>query len=138
MSRPKQSKRVIRNHLFSMRLSDIELDLLRIKSKDAGMSASELMRRNGLLRPLPRRSTKISLQIYLQLGRIGNDLNQLVELTNTAIGTGCTPSINLALLEELLDVLHRCRREIAQVDTHGERDFEEGDEDYDDWETDEG
>ncbi|BAY67108.1 plasmid mobilization relaxosome protein MobC [Calothrix sp. FACHB-156] len=137
MPHRKQSKRLVRNHLFSLRLSDIELDLLRIKSIDAGMSASELMRRNGLLRPLPKRLSKISLQTYWELGQIGNNLNQLVKATNTAIKMGRTPPANPELLEELLSVLHQCRRDIAQVDTEEDNDWEEEEED-DDWEADEG
>jgi hypothetical protein len=139
MSRRKQSKRLIRNHLFSLRLSDIELDLLRIKSLDAGMSASELMRRNGLLRPLPKRLSKISLQTYWELGQIGNNLNQLVKATNIAIKMGRTPPANPELLEELLEVLHQCRRDIAQFDTEEDNDWEEEEEEEsDDWEADEG
>ncbi|WP_416235802.1 plasmid mobilization protein [Nostoc sp. UHCC 0252] len=136
MANRKQSKKLVRKHLFSMRLSDIELDLLRIKSVDAGMSASELMRRNGLLRPLPKRLSKISLQTYWELGQIGNNLNQLVKVTNTAILRGRTPPANPQLLQELLEVLHQCRRDIAQADTE-ETDWDEEDEE-DDWEADEG
>ncbi|MEH2031983.1 MAG: plasmid mobilization relaxosome protein MobC [Nostoc sp.] len=84
MANRKQSKALIRNHIFPVRLSDIELDMIRIKSQDAGMSASELMRRNALMRPLPKRLSKISLQTYWELGQIGNNLNQLVKATNTA------------------------------------------------------
>lgn len=137
MANRKQSKRVVRKHLFSLRLSDIELDLLRIKSVDASMSASELMRRNGLLRPLPKRLSKISLQTYWELGQIGNNLNQLVKATNTAILRGRTPPANPELLQELLEVLHQCRRDIAQADTE-ETDWSEEEEEGDDWEADEG
>ncbi|MBW4565799.1 MAG: plasmid mobilization relaxosome protein MobC [Mojavia pulchra JT2-VF2] len=134
----KQSKRLVRKHLFSLRLSEIELDLLRLKSADAGMSASELMRRNGLLRPLPKRLSKISLKAYWELGQIGNNLNQLVKATNTAIKMGRTPPANPELLEELLEVLHQCRRDIAQVETE-DNDWEEEEEDNeDDWQADEG
>jgi hypothetical protein len=121
-----------------MRLSDIELDLLRIKSRDAGMSASELMRRNGLLRPLPKRLSKVSLQTYLDLGQIANKLNQLVELTNTAIKIGSSPPADPQLLEELLQLLHRCRRDIAEVDIEGDNDWDEEEDDNHDWEADEG
>lgn len=131
----KQSKRLVRKHLFSLRLSEIELDLLRLKSADAGMSASELMRRNGLLRPLPKRLSRISLKAYWELGQIGNNLNQLVKATNTAIKMGRTPPANPELLEELLEVLHQCRRDIAQVETE-DNDWEE--ENEDDWQADEG
>lgn len=137
MANRKQSKRLVRKHLFSLRLSDIELDLLRIKSLDAGMSASELMRRNGLLRPLPKRLSKISLQTYWELGQIGNNLNQLVKATNTARKMGRTPPANPELLQELLEVLHQCRREIAEADTESD-DWEEEEEEGDDWEADEG
>jgi hypothetical protein len=136
MANRKQSKRLVRKHLFSLRLSDIELDLLRIKSLDAGMSASELMRRNALMRPLPKRLSKISLQTYWELGQIGNNLNQLVKATNIAIKMGRTPPAKPELLQELLELLHQCRRDIAQADTE-ETDWEE-EEEGDDWEADEG
>lgn len=136
MANRKQSKRLVRKHLFSLRLSDIELDLLRIKSLDAGISASELMRRNGLLRSLPKRLSKISLQTYWELGQIGNNLNQLVKATNIAIKMGRTPPANPELLQELLEVLHQCRRDIAEADT--ESDNWEEEEEGDDWEADEG
>jgi hypothetical protein len=133
MANRKQSKRVVRKHLFSLRLSDIELDLLRIKSLDAGMSASELMRRNALMRPLPKRLSKISLQTYWELGQIGNNLNQLVKATNTALKIGRTLPADPQLLRELLELLHQCRRDIA-LDDVDDDDSEE--EEEDDWEAD--
>ncbi|MBD2303172.1 plasmid mobilization protein [Nostoc sp. FACHB-190] len=132
----KQSKRLVRKHLFSLRLSEIELDLLRLKSADSGMSASELMRRNGLLRPLPKRLSKISLKTYWELGQIGNNLNQLVKATNTAIKMGRTLPANPKLLEELLEVLHQCRRDIAQVETEDDDWEEDEEEEEDDWQAD--
>jgi hypothetical protein len=136
MANRKQSKALVRKHIFPVRLSDIELDLLRIKSLDAGMSASELMRRNALMRPLPKRLSKISLQTYWELGQIGNNLNQLVKATNTAILMGRTLPADPELLRELLELLHQCRRDIARDDIDSE-DSEEEDEE-DDWEADEG
>ena len=50
---------------------------------------------------------------------------------------GRTPPANPQLLQELLEVLHQCRRDIAQADTE-ETDWEEEEEDSDDWEADEG
>ncbi len=135
MAHRKQSKALVRKHIFPVRLSDIELDMIRIKSQSAGMSASELMRRNALMRPLPKRLSKISLQTYWELGQIGNNLNQLVKATNTAIKMGRTPPANPELLRELLEVLHQCRRDIAQADTESD-DWEEEEEEGDDWEAD--
>lgn len=134
MANRKQSKALVRKHIFPVRLSDIELDLLRIKSLDAGMSASELMRRNALMRPLPKRLSKISLQTYWELGQIGNNLNQLVKATNTAILMGRTPPAKPELLRELLELLHQCRRDIASDDVDDEDSEEE--ESDDDWEAD--
>ncbi|MBG1262165.1 plasmid mobilization relaxosome protein MobC, partial [Nostoc sp. BAE] len=125
MANRKQSKALVRKHIFSVRLSDIELDLLRIKSLDAGMSASELMRRNGLMRPLPKRLSKISLQTYWELGQIGNNLNQLVKATNTALKIGRTLPASPELLRELLKLLHQCRRDIALDDVDDDDSEEE-------------
>ncbi|MBD2511295.1 plasmid mobilization relaxosome protein MobC [Nostoc muscorum FACHB-395] len=143
MANRKQSQALVRKHIFPVRLSDIELDLLRIKSLDAGMSASELMRRNALMRPLPKRLSKISLQTYWELGQIGNNLNQLVKATNIAILMGRTLPAKPELLRELLELLHQCRRDIASDDVEDEdseeeeedEDSEEEEED-DDWEAD--
>ncbi|WP_292742504.1 plasmid mobilization relaxosome protein MobC, partial [Nostoc sp. NMS4] len=133
MANRKQSKALVRKHIFPVRLSDIELDMIRIKSQDAGMSASELMRRNALMRPLPKRLSKISLQTYWELGQIGNNLNQLVKATNTALKVGRTLPVDPELLRELLELLHQCRRDIASDDV-GDDDSEE--EEEDDWEAD--
>jgi hypothetical protein len=135
MANRKQSKALVRKHIFPVRLSDIELEMIRMKSQDAGMSASELMRRNALMRPLPKRLSKISLQTYWELGQIGNNLNQLVKATNTAIKMGRTPPANPELLRELLELLHQCRRDIASDDVDDDSEEEEED---DDWEADEG
>lgn len=132
MANRKQSKALVRKHIFPVRLSDIELDLLRIKSLDAGMSASELMRRNALMRPLPKRLSKISLQTYWELGQIGNNLNQLVKATNTALKIGRTLPADPELLQELLELLHQCRRDIASPDIEDE----DSEEEEDDWEAD--
>lgn len=132
MANRKQSKALVRKHIFPVRLSDIELDMIRIKSLDAGMSSSELMRRNALMRPLPKRLSKISLQTYWELGQIGNNLNQLVKATNIAILMGRTPPAKPELLRELLELLHQCRRDIASDDV----DDEDSEEEEDDWEAD--
>ena len=132
MANRKQSKALVRKHIFPVRLSDIELDMIRIKSQDAGMSASELMRRNALMRPLPKRLSKISLQTYWELGQIGNNLNQLTKATNTAILMGHSLPAKPELLRELLELLHQCRRDIASDDV----DDDDSEEDEDDWEAD--
>lgn len=124
-----------RTHNYSVHLSDIELDWLRIKAQDAGMPASELIRRLTLGKPLPKRLSKISLATYQELGRIGNNLNQLAKAANTAIKVGYSPPADPKLLKELLELLHECRRELAKVEIEDDSESEELE---DDWEAEEG
>ncbi len=125
-----------RTHSYSLRLSDLELDWLRMKAKDAGMSGADLIRRLTFSKPLPKRISKISLATYLQLGRIGNNLNQLARVSNTAIKMGYPPPAKQELLEELLELLHECRRQLAQVDIDDDDDDLESEDFGDDWEAD--
>ena len=74
---PKKSPSTVRNHSYPVRLSNIELEMLRNRALEAGIKASELVRRNALMRPLPKRVSKVDLKTYIELGRIGNNLNQL-------------------------------------------------------------
>ena len=125
----------IRTHNYSVRLSDLELDWLRIRAADAGMPASELIRRLTLGKPLPKRLSKISLATYQELGRIGNNLNQLTKAANTAIKVGYSPPADPKLLAELLDLLHQCRRELTKVEIGDDFESEEPE---DDWKAEEG
>lgn len=84
------------------------------------------------MRPLPKRLSKISLQTYWELGQIGNNLNQLVKATNTALLVGRTLPTDPELLRELLELLHQCRRDIASDDIEDE----DSEEEEDDWEAD--
>ena len=86
-------------------------------------------------KPLPKRLSKISLATYQELGRIGNNLNQLAKAANTAIKVGYSPPADPKLLAELLDLLHQCRRQLACVDI---RDDYESEEPEDDWQAEEG
>ncbi|MCP6760071.1 MAG: MobC family plasmid mobilization relaxosome protein [Fischerella sp. CENA71] len=125
-----------RTHSYSLRLSDLELEWLHMKAKDAGMSGADLIRRLTFTKPLPKRISKISLTTYQELGRIGNNLNQLTRVANTAIKMGYPPPAKQELLEELLELLHECRRQLAQVDIDDEDDDLESEDFSDDWETD--
>ena len=128
---PKKSPSTIRNHSYTVRLSDIELEMLRDRALESGMKASELIRKNALMRPLPRRVSKIDLKTYIELGRIGNNLNQLTKAANTALKYGLSPPADRGALEELLKLLHSIRLKIAGVD-----DGEDLEEYWDDWEAD--
>ena len=128
---PKKRRSTLRTHSYSVYLSDIELEMLRSRALESGMKASELIRKNALMRPLPRRISKVDLKTYIELGRIGNNLNQLTKAANTALKYGVTPPADRGALEELSKLLHSIRLKIAGVD-----DDDEYDEELNDWETD--
>ena len=129
---PKKSPSTVRNHSYPVRLSKIELEMLRNRALEAGIKASELVRRNALMRPLPKRVSKVDLKTYIELGRIGNNLNQLTKGVNTALKYGVTPPADKGELQELLELLHSIRLKIAGVDD----DDDEYDEELNDWEAD--
>ena len=128
---PKKSSSTIRNHSYSVRLSDIELEMLRDRALESGMKASELIRKNALMRPLPRRVSKIDLKTYIELGRIGNNLNQLTKAANTALKYGLSPPADTGELQELSKLLRLILLKIS-----GAYDDEEVEEEFDDWEAD--
>ena len=128
---PKKSPSTIRNRTYPVRLSTIELEMLRSRAAEAGIKGSELVRRNALMRPLPKRICRVDLKTYIELGRIGNNLNQLTKAVNTALKYGITPPVDRGALEELLKLLHSIRLKIAGVD-----DGEDLEEDWDDWKAD--
>ena len=131
---PKKSPSTVRNHSYPVRLSKIELEMLRNRALEAGIKASELVRRNALMRPLPKRISKVDLKTYIELGRIGNNLNQLTKGVNTALKYGVTPPADKGELQELLELLHSIRLKIAGV--NDDDDDDEYDEELNDWEAD--
>ena len=128
---PKKSSSTIRNHSYSVRLSDIELEMLRSRALESGMKASELIRKNALMRPLPRRISKVDLKTYIELGRIGNNINQLTKAANTALKYGLSPPADTGELQELSRLLRLILLKLSDVD--GDEDIEE---EFDDWEAD--
>jgi hypothetical protein len=121
-----------------VRLSDLELDWLRMKAIDAGVPQSVLIRRLTLGKPLPKRISKISLKTYQELSRIGNNLNQLSKASNTAIKMGCPPPVDLKTLNELLDAVNNVGRQLTKLIDCDEDSEELEEESVDDWEAEEG
>ncbi|BAZ36771.1 hypothetical protein NIES4101_26910 (plasmid) [Calothrix sp. NIES-4101] len=119
---------------MQIRVSEVEFEMIHSRASQAGLSCSELFRRNALLRPLPKRTTKIAVQTYVELGKIGNNINQLTKAANTAIALGQKPRIDMAKLEALGELLHQIRREIvgcdkSQLGEEDEEDWDNGEED---------
>ena len=128
---PRKRRSTLRSHSYSVYLSDIELEMLRDRALESGMKASELIRKNALMRPLPRRVSKIDLKTYIELGRIGNNLNQLTKAANTAALYGLSPPANTGELQELSKLLRLILLKLSDAD-----DDEEVEEEFDDWEAD--
>jgi hypothetical protein len=127
------SNPIVRTKIMQIRVSEVELEMIHSRASQAGLSCSELFRRNALLRPLPKRTTKIAIQTYIELGKIGNNINQLTKAANTAIAYLQKPRIDIDKLEALGELLHQIRREITRCDSSqlGDKDEEDEDEDED-------
>ncbi|WP_414553295.1 plasmid mobilization protein [Anabaena sp. CCY 0017] len=132
--RPKLDKNLLRTKTLEARVNAIEHDMIKLKAQDAGLSIAEFTRRSVLLKPLPKRTSKITLATYRELSRIGNNINQLTRATHTAIKMGLHPPADPEELAQLRNLLQQIGRELSQMETDptDEDDIEEEDED---WET---
>jgi hypothetical protein len=130
------SPRLKRTLNFPVRLNQLELEMIRMKASDAGLTCAELLRRNALMRPLPKRFSKISIATYQELRRIGNNLNQLVKASNTAVKMGYPPPADPATLEQLLTLLNNIGRQLTQAHSSDDELEDQEEELEDDWEAD--
>lgn len=132
--RPKLPKNLLRTKKLEALISPVEHEMIKQKAFDAGLSIAELTRRSVLLKPLPRRLSRISLATYRELARIGNNINQLTRATNTAMKMGVRPPADPGQLEELRKLLQEIGLKLSQVST--EITDEDDIDDYsEDWET---
>ncbi len=128
MSRTSQTKKKEPRKIFPLLLSPSERVELERRAAEAGMKLSEYLRRAGLKRKRRARVPDINRQTYIELGRIGNNLNQIAKAChlNPSVG-GCHLDPNL--LQSLCDQLDQVRLELLGVDPYSE-------EEEDDWQTD--
>jgi Bacterial mobilisation protein (MobC) len=115
MVRPKKSPALVRNNLLPVRLSDVELEMFRSRAEDLGIPIAELMRRNGLMRPIPKRLSRITIQTYRELSRVGTNINQLSKAINTALKSGQQIQIDQEELVSLAAAIDRCQRELVSL-----------------------
>lgn len=117
------------------RVNAIEHEMIKLKAQDAGLSIAEFTRRSVLLKPLPRRLSKITQATYRELVYIGNNINQLTRATNTAIKMGLQPPADPEQLEQLRKLLQQIGRELSSIETEITDDDEIDDsEDEEEWE----
>ncbi|MBR8839184.1 MAG: hypothetical protein DSM106950_35590 [Stigonema ocellatum SAG 48.90 = DSM 106950] len=91
---------------------------VKAKSKEAGYSLSEYIRRCALSRHLPPIVTDISIDTYRELGRIGADLKKLTATVQDSVAS-CQQDIpiDLNFLHQLQSLLIQTRKEIAGIGT---------------------
>jgi hypothetical protein len=123
MARPKQLPVTVRNNLLPVRLSDVELEMFRSRAEESGVSISELMRRNGLMRPIPQRMSKLTVLTYRELSRIGTSINQIARAANIAVKSNQKLIIELEQLQVLKDLLEQCQRELLFGDLSTEEEL---------------
>ena len=110
-----------RTHRIPVRVTPHELRQLKEMASSEGMSVSNLMRSKTLYRRLPRRVTDVARATYLELGKIGVNINQLTKALNAANKMGTIPSIGFVrdlqkALPQLQETLNQIRREMTELD----------------------
>ena len=113
--RPKLSKNLRRTKKLEAHINVIEDEIIRQKAVDAGLSIAEFVRRSVLLKPIPKRLSKVTSSTYLELLRIGNNINQLTRATNIAIKMGVEPPCCTQQLEELKVLLQNVGLQLSQT-----------------------
>ncbi len=133
-------KRSYRDKKIELRVSQIELSALQDRADQTGKTLSAYLRTQGLLRPIQQRRGEVSVRTYTELGRVGNNINQLTHLAHLAQLEGHSNLPDFQVLVELNDLLHQIRREIAvgslqDDDEEAEKEIEEAEAEVDDWQT---
>ena len=114
MPRPKQ--KVVREN-YQLRLLPSERKTMEQKAAAANLKLSEYLRAAGLnktIRSQPK-VPEINRATYVELGRIGNNINQLTKAAHISLKRGASCNVNVAELSELNDLIKRMRLEILAV-----------------------
>lgn len=88
MARPKKDKDLVLSHQITVRLSDVEYDLITTSAKDAGMSVSEYVRRASVDAKVVYNFEIVAdmpklMALTTEYSRIGNNLNQIAAFFHT-------------------------------------------------------
>ncbi|MGE4232031.1 MAG: hypothetical protein AB7F43_01765 [Bacteriovoracia bacterium] len=103
-----------KTEVVPIRLTPAERDWLKCVAKNQALSLSEYIRRAALKRRLPPSpAPEINRKTYLELSRIGNNLNQLLR----AIHAGEGASLHSSLLYELREALKQLAFEVLGAES---------------------
>ena len=116
MPRPKQ--KVVREN-YQLRLLPSERSAMEQKAREAGLKLSEYLRSAGLNKTISSKNNlvpEINLATYVELGRIGNNINQLTKAAHKSLQRGMGCNINPDELSALLKLLKQIRLEVTAID----------------------
>lgn len=101
--------------IFSLRLSASERLELENKAAEVGLKLSEYLRQTGLRKKIRAKVPEINREMYLELGRIGNNLNQLTKNSHIALQQGNEFNIDIQVLQSLTDKLDEVRLSVIGI-----------------------
>jgi len=112
MGRPKSDKEKLRNINFTLRLTAGEMKDIEQAAATCGMAASELIRHKLFTGKFPRaKAARLELKTYVELKKIGVNLNQLTRLAHTG-------RIDINLIKILMQLHRQQQVIIAQILYH--------------------
>jgi len=117
MGRPKADKENLRSVNFTIRLTVGEIKKLDLAAATCGIATGELIRTKLFSGRFPRAKTaRLDLNTYLELKKIGVNLNQLTRLAHTG-------RIDMNLIKILMQLLRQQEVIIGKIlyyDSHSE------------------
>lgn len=114
MGRPKKELKSLKTIQVNVRMTVDDYSKVSVNAETIGLSIVEYIRRKVTEKPLPRkRVSPLERKLFVELSRVGNNLNQLTRVTNSGIRDSF--SINMQL-EEVKTVLQYLKSNIANND----------------------
>ena len=118
MTKNQQEQRKV----FAIRLSPIERQAIEVKADTAGMKLGEYLRTTALKKKIPPSVPKINREIYIELIRIGNNINQLAKVANVGSNRGEKLNLEMNKLTELSQHLDRLKLSVLAISESEEND----------------
>ena len=120
MARPKKEKELNHQNIITMRLTDIELELVMKKATAAGLSRSEYIRKSllGGKITVTHKVTAEMKKISWLLSNVSNNINQIAKYFNTG---GLRSQEVTAELERALDAIVQMQVDVTRMvgEIHG-------------------
>ena len=87
------------------------------KAQEAGLKLSEYLRSAALNKTIRTQAKipEINRATYVELGRIGNNINQLTKAVHVSLKRGGSGNVDPTSLSELSDLIKRMRLEILAI-----------------------